>query len=344
MHTPICRFLMVSSLMLAPGAAFAQNGHTTPLPKHFPLGTEACFGRTYDSNHLAHHPKQQVTSFHIFRDFSPDPNLEVPPTSREELVKNDGDNGTVGITAFVRFRNRNGIFSNSLDCRRDNGNSVRCSIECDGGSFKLNPAGVLLIAENNGFVVIGGCGASDEEAEANPVFVTPGVDDKIFRLNPLPVQQCLALRDAQKPAWAKRGSPIRTRFDRDSAVCFSHRYSDTHLARHPSQSVRHLAVLKQPGARPEEPGWPVFKLVFRAELKDGRTLEKEASCSPENYAYTCSVDTGGDVHNFYLARAGEHDIMLRDRRGILGDLFGAKPGRDDRFFKLHASAAEDCEF
>jgi hypothetical protein len=44
--------------------------------------------------------------------------------------------------------------------------TAHCSIECDGGSFDLkreSPTTVLL--HNNGFVLVGGCGAEADELE-----------------------------------------------------------------------------------------------------------------------------------------------------------------------------------
>lgn len=286
--------------------------------------------------------KQNVTNFVIFRDFSPDTNLETPPSSREELLKYDGDDGSIGITVFVRLRGRKGVYSNSLSCRRYS-EDVRCAVDCDGGSFKLEPAGDALIAENLGFIVIGGCGAADEDEEAHPVFVAPGADDRTFRLDPLPVRQCLAIRDAQNPAWARMGPPLRTRLDRDDAVCFAKSYDAAHLKSHPAQTIRHISVLKPAGQQPEDPDWPAFKLAFRAELADGRKVEKEASCAPDNHAYACIADMDrAETYRFYLTRAGANDMMLRDRKGVIARLFGEKLGLDDRLFRLHAAAAADC--
>jgi hypothetical protein len=288
-------------------AAYTEDDekYGTPLPDHLPLGIEACFGRVYDANHLSRHSKQRVTSFHIFRDFSPDPNSEVPPTSRKELIESDGSGVAVNITTFVRFRDRKGVYSNSLNCRRGEGGKVRCGIDCDGGTFNLKTAGKSLIAENNGFVVVGGCGASEDDME-HPEYVSPGVDDKTFRLDPLAVPQCVALRDAQSPAWAKLGPSIRTRLDHAEAVCFTRSYDAGHLASHPAQTVKRAAVIKTEGIRTENSDFPFYKLVFRVELKDGRKFEKETTCAPDNYAYGCTVNMDYDTQrDFYLTRAGE---------------------------------------
>ena len=72
---------------------------------------------------------------------------------------------------------------------------MQCGIDCDGGIFLMRPSGGSLLIENQGFVVVGGCGASDEDNE-NPVVVRPGADDKTFRLDKQPLDQCTALREA----------------------------------------------------------------------------------------------------------------------------------------------------
>lgn len=51
-------------------------------------------------------------------------------------------------------------------------------------------------------------------------------------------------------------------------------------------------------------------------------------------------DTAKD---FYVTRAGDTALMIRDRAGKLSDFFGVKLGDDDRMFRLNASAASACE-
>ena len=316
----------------------------SPLPGQLPLGQEACFGRVYDAAHLKKHPKQRVTAFHLFRDFTPDPNKETVVESRDELIKIDGENG-FRVTAYVRFRDRPGLFFNGLFCSQSSeGDKVRCGIECDGGGFYMKGAGKSLLLENQGFVVIGGCGASEDEAEQAD-FVKPGADDKVFRLDPLPIAQCRALEDSLKPAWAALGSPLRERLNRDDAVCFSRTYDAAHLRKHPQQTVRRIAVLKSKGERPADGDFPVYKLTFRAELKNGKTVERTTTCAPDQYAYACTQDERSDTaRDFYLTRAGDDHVMLRDRRGVLSKMFDAKLGSDDRIFRLQQSPAETCAF
>ncbi len=335
----------ILALATISGTARAQEEkNSTPLPSHFPLGVEACFGQVYDARHLRAHPKQRVASFHIFRDFTPDPNLEFEPDSREQLIENDGSNGRVSVTAYVRFRDRKGVFSNGLSCGSGDGGKAFCFIDCDGGSFHLRPSGSSLILDNNGFVVVGGCGASEEEEERTE-YVTPGTGDKTFRLDKQPLSQCLALRDAQAPAWAKLGKPLRLRFDKGRATCHARSYDAAHLRAHPQQTVKRIAVLnprKEP-ASDTDSDMPNFKFVIRVETKDGQTYEKPINCEPERYTYMCtSPEPAPDgSHFFYLTRAGD-DIMLRDRRGVLAPFLGARLGADDHMFKLSLGTEDDC--
>ena len=338
-------FLAACAALAAAGALAQDAGKSTPLPSHLPLGVEACFGRVYDAAHLKQRPKQRVTSFHIFRDFNPDPNSELEQETREQSIDADGTDGHVNVTAFIRFRDRKGVFSNGLSCRTAEGGKVFCGIDCDGGSFNLRPSGPSLLVDNNGFVVVGGCGASEEEME-RPEFVSPGADDKTFRLDKQPVAQCLALREAQAPAWAKLGKPLRLRFDKARATCHARSYDAAHLRTHPQQNVRRIAVLNPAKPQPAEDDLPNYRFIFRAEMRDGGKFETQANCSPDAnpYAYTCTAEAGpNDTHEFYLTRGGD-GIMLRDRKGVLAENLGAKFGADDRVFKLQPAAEADCSF
>jgi hypothetical protein len=328
--------------LLAGAAAVHAQGKSSPLPSHLPLGTEACFGRTYDAAHLASHPKQRVTSFHLFRDFTPDPSKETPQSTPEQLRSEDGEGG-IHVTAFVRFRDKPGLFWNGLECQRSGG-AVHCGIECDGGGFRLRGSDTSLLLENEGFVVVGGCGASEDERDLSD-FVSPGADDKVFRLDAKPVAECRALEDSRKPAWAKLGPPIRERLAREGEVCFARAYDAAHLGKHPQQMVRRIAVLKAADSKAENPDWPSYELTFRVETRNGKRYEKKTNCSVDNYAFACTHDPQLDMQrDFYLTRAGAGAVMLRDRRGTLEDLFGASLGSDDNFFRLHASDANACRF
>jgi hypothetical protein len=338
----VCAVFAVMFTFAVSGASAQERA--SPLPSHLPLGQEACFGRIYDTAHLKKHPRQRVTAFHLFRDFTPDTNKETPQETRKELEDIDGDGG-IRVTAYVRFRDRPGLFFNGLHCSRSaDGSKVRCGIDCDGGGFLLKSSGKSLLLENEGFVVVGGCGASEEEEE-NTDYVKPGADDKVFRLDPLPVAQCRALEDSRKPIWAALGAPLRERLNTEDTVCFSRTYDAAHLKAHPQQTVRRIAVMKTKGKKLADGDFPAYKLMFRIALKDGKTLEKETTCAPDQFAYACTHNMDADTaRDFYLTRAGKDHIMLRDRRGAMNRLFDVKLGSDDRIFRLEQSPAVACTF
>jgi len=340
---PLQRTIFLAGALLAFAPSASAQESKPPLPSHFPAGKEVCFGRVYGETHLKLRPGQTVASLHIFRDLDPYQNTEDEPQTREEMLNNGGEGG-VNVSAYVRFKNRKGIFWNTLNCNRSaDGHVTRCGIDCDGGSFDLQPRQQSLLLTNNGFVLVGGCGASDEESE-NPVFFSPGADDKVFRLEPLPLAQCMALRDNVKPSFAKMGSPLRVRFAKEEAACFTRAYDDAHLKKHPRQTVRRIAVLKAAGGKDVHKDAPGYDLAFRIETRDGRKFTQTAKCYPDRYAYTCPVKADHDTaKDFYITRAGDDALMIRDRAGKLSDFFGAKLGDDDRIFRLNASAASACE-
>jgi hypothetical protein len=335
-RTLVCAAAVVFSL----SAAAQELKKESPLPSHLPLKAEACFGRIYDAAHLSAHPKQRVTSFHIARQFREDPNLEVDPTPEQEMKDIDGEHGRVLVTAYVRFRDKKGVYSNGLSCGQNDG-KVFCGIDCDGGSFNLKPSGQSLLLENNGFVVVGGCGASEDEQE-NEEYVRPGADDKTFRLDPKPFAACMAERAAMAPAFAKLGKPLRVRFEENETLCFSRSYDAAHLASHPKQTVKRIAVLKTKASKPD-PNQVHYELTFALETRDGKKFSRKVNCLGDRYAFGCQPDERSDMDtHFYLTRAGDDGMMLRDRRGLLGKAFKTNLGSDDRMFKLKASPAEAC--
>lgn len=338
----------VAALQSAPVLAqssIATDEKSSPLPSHLPLRKEACFGRVYDARHLASHPRQRVISVLLFRDFTPDTNAEYPPDDRQALLDPDGEDGRVNLSAYVRLRDRKGVYSNSFSCTRSDKGDVVCGIDCDGGSFRLKAAGSGLDLTNEGFVVVGGCGGNEED-QAHSVFVQPGNDDKTFRLAPHPLNACIAEREAMKPSFAALGAPLRVRLSMAAPRCFARSYDAAHLASHPRQQVRRIAVLK-PKEEPRKPedNYPSYKLTFKIERRDGKVFEKTAECSPDNYLYACTseADANGS-REFYLSRAGENDIMLRDPRRVMEALFDANLGTDDKNFRLTQSDDGACRF
>jgi hypothetical protein len=47
---------------------------------------------------------------------------------------------------------------------------------------------------------------------------------------------------------------------------------------------------------------------------------------------------------FYLTRSANDDVILRDQHALLGKLFNARLGSDDRAFRLKTAPAGACRF
>ena len=209
----------------------------------------------------------------------------------------------------------------------------------------LRGSGAALLVENQGFVVTGGCGASEDENEQRD-FVRPGADDKVFRLDPKPLAACAAIRDTLKPKWASLGAPIRQRLVRDEALCFSRSYDAAHLAKHPHQTVKRIAVLKAQGAKPvfDETANLRTDVPDRTQGRPEVREEDDVLCRRNTPMPAPTIRRWTRQQDFFLTRDGEGRIMLRDRRGRLSDMFAAKLGTDDRMFRLQAGPASACEF
>ena len=135
----------------------------------FTADRDACFGRVYDAAHLKSHPKQKVTSLHVLRSLETRREAEnwTPGRARANRSGTFARTGRPSVSAFVTFRDRKGIFHNSLTCDKETRDGVRCMIECDGGSFRLARASAnAVLLHNNGFVLVGGCGEEVEEGKA----------------------------------------------------------------------------------------------------------------------------------------------------------------------------------
>ena len=135
-------------------------------------GGVTCFGREYSHDHLAAHPSQTVRSLRakLVRDLT----LPAEPNNYMEL-----ELGLTGEENFYR------VYRAYLPCDLATG---RCTMECDGGRVEAwGTRDGSLHLRNEGIVISGGCGESEEK----PLVLNPtaGGDD-LFRLSRLPADFC----------------------------------------------------------------------------------------------------------------------------------------------------------
>jgi hypothetical protein len=146
-------------------------------------GRKICFARAYDGAHLKKHPKQKVTAL-LFRleyyRHPPDP-PHYPQGQRNYYFR---------MSAKVKGQHKT-LYASGECVAGDN--SIGCGVECDGGgvSVERDPKGeAIIIRIDDRIRMTQGCDGDDEN---NTVDLTPGVDDKAFRLDNAALSTCRAL-------------------------------------------------------------------------------------------------------------------------------------------------------
>lgn len=180
---------MAAALLLVALPVAAQ---TVPLGKEGALARilppvpnrKICFARSYDAAHLKRHPKQKVTALQFqIRYHRHDPSKENPEGQR---------NYYFDMAAKLRGY-RKTLFA-SGECVPGEG-TIHCGIDCDGGGVLVahdDKTGVLTIrfADRHSHLRMSvGCGGE----EGDTVDLTPGADDRIFRLDKAGPSACRRL-------------------------------------------------------------------------------------------------------------------------------------------------------
>ncbi len=128
-------------------------------------GVRPCYARTYDAKHLAAHPQQKVEHFFV--------------------IRSDGDQGkppkTFDLSFGFRLKESSDSFSSLAGCAAK-GDGATCSVEGDGGHFRLTPRPDGLLVTVVDYLAIEGTESfSPNLAES---------DDRAFRLYPAAATEC----------------------------------------------------------------------------------------------------------------------------------------------------------
>jgi hypothetical protein len=131
-------------------------------------GSDPCFARSYDAEHLRRNPRQRVAAIHLVR----------------ERVEVASENGPRRFTVRVGFRLRSGAetFSTLAICTPA-ADGAACAGEGDTGSFRIAPAGEGLRLTIARLEVEGENGSSPDLARS---------DDRVFALRPARAGACAA--------------------------------------------------------------------------------------------------------------------------------------------------------
>ena len=153
----------------------------------------ACFVRKYDAAHLAKHPLQKVSAMTLLL------NAEV-----DQEAQSLGYSFRLG----VKFRNRPGDFDSSGSCGHAQVNDdskgkeqMGCGVDCDGGGIAVElgktDSAVLVRLES---IRIWRNNKPDDEG----LNLSGGADDRLFRLDRVPVEMCRSLVTDRKELAAMR--------------------------------------------------------------------------------------------------------------------------------------------
>ncbi len=182
--------VLIAVLVLAFGAAGIQAsadvvkpGAEGELLKYLPAqdGKHICFARTYDADHLARHPKQQVTRIEFrlaYHRFEPDESF--PEGQRNYYFQ-----------VLARLRGHDKQLSTIGECSPGAG-KISCSVDCDGGGVVVKrtgkPGQILLSLDEYGSLrMTDGCDGGEEEDAVN---LQPGEDDHTFLLTETSAGSC----------------------------------------------------------------------------------------------------------------------------------------------------------
>lgn len=149
-------------------------------------GRKACWRRVYDAKHLTAHPQQKVTELTFFLRVSGyDPGGGYVFKNPDHIVYN--------FAISLKRRANNRALAIGGDCLGEN--TVECVVDCDGGGVTIDKLpsgdGLSISLDNDGIAFGGDCYTT------RGIWVRPGADDRVFHLDPVPVEACKTLEKEQ---------------------------------------------------------------------------------------------------------------------------------------------------
>ena len=302
----------------------------------FPQGEERCYRATFDTLKKG----QLVQSFQLYRLLRPNPaKEEIGMSAAEEAAFDKRPDAVNWADVVVRLRGHDGLFDQSLSCYDgEEGTHMRCGVDCDGGSFTLKPVdnGVTIaFEEGNGLALNSSCGDPDDSGRSR--WLTGEEAGRSMTLISEPAEACVGDDRAARPAFAKDDTPLRDRLGPGKWSCLSREYDKSHLAKHPKQKVKSiaLAIDDAPRVVSDEYGYrtTVFNAGLSVVLRDGGKGSEKLECVADEYQFRCGEAfrlrrNGGGSAMLHLGAYGGEDIESPDK------LAGVKIGADDLVFRL----------
>lgn len=377
------RFLLAASGALAPLAAAAAPA---PIEKMIADQGKLCFARIYDAAHLKAHPQQKVERFFFMigknrgATYWEDPNLrhsEASPAKHAAGDAQDPQNDTTHVAALVTLRGMKKPENVSGWCGRDDSAGAKgalgCGGECDRriGTIRSDDATHLVLDGVERGVLM------DAEAEeAGQTKLELGADDRSFRLEQRPIEDCVAEANKTSAPYARLGAPLRERFKPDAPFCYGRDYSPEHLASHPQQVTasirvsRNMKAIEGDRAKNLLPDWPDGASVTASVTtrKNGKPQTLSYSCAPYEDQWACAAalcDPGkgdctpqerenskvaacnGDYSRTIYLRRGEKDFVMLGNPNMGLPLepycgLDRKTASDDKVYRLEPMPLSAC--
>jgi hypothetical protein len=153
-------------------------------------GRKACFARIYDAKHLRDHPKQKVSALIFFLRVS---GYDV----RGAYDFQKPDHIMYQFAMEVKRRNDKRRLHTSGDCL---GSEIaQCVVDCDRGGVDIEKLssgdGLAVRLSENGIEIGGHCEGG------KGVWIKPGPDDKVFDVEPAPLEVCRPLEKTELNPW-----------------------------------------------------------------------------------------------------------------------------------------------
>lgn len=163
---------LIAALFVSCSAAHAADIQPAP-------GSRSCFRRSYTQAHMHDNPKQALRRLAVLLD-------NVPPSKSIEYGYR---------TARVVGERGGRLFGNLASCEYKPDGSVFCSIECDGGSFTLQPesSGATFRVTPDYYFPLFRRGSNPESPQDSDILSLDGNDhdNNLYWLFPAKASDCL---------------------------------------------------------------------------------------------------------------------------------------------------------
>lgn len=334
-------------LSLAEARAEDGVGLAPAVAAIFPRGEEVCYLAGPETTGLK--SGQKLSEFYLYRFYDPLHAREEIGPSREEAIARERkiNSSYASLDVVARFRDSRNVYSQSVLCTTyDGGKTITCGVECDGGSFAVEPGNralqITVPADGSGLSLNQSCGDPDDEGRER--WLTAADAGGSFTLERWPMAHCIAAAEDAHPAFAEDPMPLRERVAVSGWRCLKRVYDAAHLKAHPEQEVVAMSVAIKGPARQStnDDGWfeTALDVTMSFRLRDGETHRSDVGCIADGYQFRCGDDFRLRRRDGESAWAVAGSYEDPENPGVR--MLGVELGSDDRLFRLDASESADC--